>query len=530
MLEIVCKWISENQILLGLLFGIITILGFVLSIIWRKIDNKKKKKDFELMKSFFRDAFFKQVQSEIKVSIEQLANPQTWEEWLVKGAAVQLEENFDLAIKYYEKSISLHPYHKTYCYMGLAYLEKKNARKAISCLKKSIKLNPNFEDAYCGLGLVYELFYENLKVSMKLYNKALELNPNNIIALVGICSIYILENDLSKAKDCFMKIQEFNSDKLEISLLEGLIPLKEGKIINAIPYFDKMIELLPDKKKAEVLLIKKALIELKKTKQNWKSSTEQQEFKQKYIHFKKLIELDFNNSHAYYDMGNAYYDMGKYQDASKCYKRAIELSPNNENPYYDLGWLYHSVKKNNTKAANYFNRAIEINPDFAKAYNGLGSICDDKKEYKKAIEYYEKAITLDNNYTAAYNNLGAVYLKNNKYDLALKYLMKAVKITPDYLQAYVNILRAYIAKKEYYEPIKWLDQLIETRPNCPKAFFLAGFGYILTGKEHYSKGLECLQISSQLGFKLAGILAKLFTVLGYSKLNIRIGRRVFNSM
>ena len=88
----------------------------------------------------------------------------------------------------------------------------------------------------------------------------------------------------------------------------------------------------------------------------------------------------------------------------------------------------------------------------------------------------------------------------------------------------------YIAQGKYYEPIKWLNQLIEVRPNCPKAFLLAGCGYILIGEEQYQKGIECLQISHQLGFKSAGILAKLFKMLGYSKLNINIGRRIFNNM
>lgn len=529
-IEVIWQWLTENQNLLELFLGLlVSILGLVMTIVWRKIDKKKEKEREEQIKQFFKNLFFSQMQSYENFPVEHLINPRTWKDWVLKGIAVHLEKNFDLAIKYYETSIFIHPHHEAYCYMGLAYLENNNDKKATSSFKKSIKINPNFSNAYCYLGFIHEFYHNNSKEALMLYNKALELTPNNIIVYICICCSCILNNDLIKAKEYLLKIHEFNSNVLELNFLEGLIHLYERKIGNTTLFWNSIIG-LDHNKKEEILLIKKLLLETNKIKQNWKSPAERQEFEQKYIQLRNLIEIDPNNSEALHNMGNLFYDMGEYNYAIKYYKMAIKLSPDNENPYYDLGWLYHEVRKNNKMATNCFNKAIEINPCFAKAYNGFGSICDDERKYKAAIEYYKKAIELDNNYTAAYNNLAVIYLKEKEYEFALKYAIKAIKITPNFIQAYTNILRAYIAQKEYYEPIKWLDQLIDVRPNCPKAFLLAGFGYILIGENQYQKGIECLQTSHQLGFKPAGTLVKLFKILGYSKLSINIGRRIFNNV
>ena len=415
--EAIWQWLFKNQNLLECFFGLlVSILGLVMAIIWRKKDKKKEKEEKEQIKQFLENLFFNQIKSYKKVSIEHLVNPQTWEDWVVKGVAVHLEKNFDLAIKYYEKSILIHPHHETYCYIGLAYLENGDDKKAVSSLKKSVKINPNFPNSYCCLGFMYEFYYNNSKMAMKLYDKALALTPNKVIVYICICCSCVLNSDLIKAKEYLLKISEFNSNVLELNFLESLIHLHERKISNATLFLDSITGLDHDKKE-ETFFFKKLLLETNKIKQNWKSPAERQEFEQKYIQLKDLIEIDPSNSDAFRNMGNLFYDMGKYCYAIKYYKIAIKISPNNENTYYDLGWLYHEIKKNNKKAIDCFNKAIEINPCFAKAYNGLGAICHDEKKYTKAIEYYKTAIEFDNNYTAAYNNLAVAYLKKKIMNL-----------------------------------------------------------------------------------------------------------------
>ena len=44
---------------------------------------------------------------------------------------------------------------------------------------------------------------------------------------------------------------------------------------------------------------------------------------------------------------------------------------------------------------HYYQKAINIDPSFASAYNGFGIVYNNLKEYNNAILYYKKAIDID---------------------------------------------------------------------------------------------------------------------------------------
>jgi len=58
------------------------------------------------------------------------------------------------------------------------------------------------------------------------------------------------------------------------------------------------------------------------------------------------------------------------------------------------------------KAIGCFEKAIQINPNYAAAYNNLGNALKELGEYQKAISCYEKAIEINPNHADAHNNLG----------------------------------------------------------------------------------------------------------------------------
>jgi Tfp pilus assembly protein PilF len=61
------------------------------------------------------------------------------------------------------------------------------------------------------------------------------------------------------------------------------------------------------------------------------------------------------------------------------------------------------------KAIECFGKAIELDPNYVKAYNNRGNAYSDLMQYERAIEDYNKAIELDPNYVKAYNNRGNAY-------------------------------------------------------------------------------------------------------------------------
>jgi tetratricopeptide (TPR) repeat protein len=70
-------------------------------------------------------------------------------------------------------------------------------------------------------------------------------------------------------------------------------------------------------------------------------------------------------------------------------------------------------------------------------------------EYDKALSDYNKAIELLPRYAKAYNNRGYIYRKKGEYDHAIADYSKAIEIDPKYASAYYHGDYAYYYKGDY---------------------------------------------------------------------------------
>lgn len=113
--------------------------------------------------------------------------------------------------------------------------------------------------------------------------------------------------------------------------------------------------------------------------------------------------------------------------------------------YYNQGadYCFESMKKNllcdqykYTTAIECFNKAIELNPNYAEAYHYLGSIYKWREDYDSAINYYQKAIEINPDYAEAYCDLGLVYAGKLNHDESIKNLTKAAQLSDPIAQKY----------------------------------------------------------------------------------------------
>ena len=95
------------------------------------------------------------------------------------------------------------------------------------------------------------------------------------------------------------------------------------------------------------------------------------------------------------------------------------------------------------KAISFFLKVVEIEPDYAMAYNNLGYNYGKQGNNTKAIELLEQSIELDPNNASAYMNLGIAYEVRSILGKAILMLEKAIEIEPDYAMAYYNLGIAY---------------------------------------------------------------------------------------
>ncbi|MGE5343878.1 MAG: sulfatase-like hydrolase/transferase [Candidatus Omnitrophota bacterium] len=161
--------------------------------------------------------------------------------------------------------------------------------------------------------------------------------------------------------------------------------------------------------------------------------------------------------------------LGIIQAESGKPERAIELltyctlkdSYNPDNFNY-LGVACYK-KGDSGKALENYRKVIQLSPDYAPAYNNIGTLYlatylkkRDEASYQSAMENFNRALTIDPRLYSAYNGRGSAYMYKKNTDAALSDWKKVIEIKPDFIDAYFNIgITYFMAKKDKTSALKY---------------------------------------------------------------------------
>lgn len=107
---------------------------------------------------------------------------------------------------------------------------------------------------------------------------------------------------------------------------------------------------------------------------------------------KKSLKLDSSNADAKLNLATIYMKDGELSKAEEIYKNLLEdlTYMGHNRTYYNLALIKLS-ENNSTKAIEYLNKAVEVDPNYCPAFYKLGQISKERKDYKRALEYYKDA-------------------------------------------------------------------------------------------------------------------------------------------
>jgi serine/threonine protein kinase len=212
------------------------------------------------------------------------------------------------------------------------------------------------------------------------------------------------------------------------------------------------------------------------------------------------------NPEAYqlYLKGRFYWDkrspeaLGKAKDF---FQQAVERDPNYALAYVGLAEYYNVLPDNtdtptkevlpNIKA--FAMRTLAIDSTNPEAHALLGSANDYAWEWAAATREYEKALELNPNIARSHVLYAIHFELLGKLDQALLHIRRAIELDPLNLNGLDNLAEAYIYTGQYEESADQSRKVLEIDPTFSSAHFRLSAVYRLTGKydlwiEEWEKG------------------------------------------
>jgi tetratricopeptide (TPR) repeat protein len=134
---------------------------------------------------------------------------------------------------------------------------------------------------------------------------------------------------------------------------------------------------------------------------------------------------------------------------------------------YYLSAITCEINEDFTGAIKELNKAIEIKPDFAEAYDKRGVVNTKMYNYDKALRDLTKAINLKKNYAEAYSHRGIVQYVLQNFKKADADYTRAIEVNPQYAKAYYNRGLARLMLDDYTGAMLDMRQALDL--NCKEA-------------------------------------------------------------
>lgn len=187
-------------------------------------------------------------------------------------------DNYDLALDYCNKAISIRPEPGFYCLKAQVLKYQENYQEALNTLEQALAVSPEYADIYIEKASIYSTLNKNDEM-FNSFDEGIAAAPNHIPLYVYKASALLLMNKTNEAIECY-KLGIKNNPK-DLSLYAAL----SYQLFNV----NNISEII--------------------------------------VCLNKIIELDPYNDQALYNIACAYSFLGKPDEALVNLKKAIQISP-----------------------------------------------------------------------------------------------------------------------------------------------------------------------------------------------------------
>ena len=183
-----------------------------------------------------------------------------------------------------------------------------------------------------------------------------------------------------------------------------------------------------------------------------------------------------------------------YDAAIDAFQRAIELDPNYARAYgamavmitrgYRFNWTSLSISEAQERALLLAKKAVELDQSTPQIYWALGFVHLFRREYQQAEDAALQSVKLSPNYADGYGLLAFVSNWRGKAEDAIRYINRAIELNPYYTYDYPwNLGLAYYTLGQYEDAVTNFSKALQRNETVllPRLFLAAS--YVRLGRQ-----------------------------------------------
>jgi len=161
----------------------------------------------------------------------------------------------------------------------------------------------------------------------------------------------------------------------------------------------------------------------------------------------RALEIESRLAEGHRSLGRYYMFMGDTDRSEECFRKAVELNPKYAIGYRSLAWLKYQ-QGDYSSVLTWSNKSLQLAPTDVETLLLIGLCNTYNRKYTAAMATLQRAIEISPDYGRAYYNLGLVYMKLGVLDLALENYEKAAKYQGD-PNCYIDAGFIHLILKEF---------------------------------------------------------------------------------
>ena len=243
-------------------------------------------------------------------------------------------------------------------------------------------------------------------------------------------------------------------------------------------------------------------------------------------YFNQAIEEDPTFAQAYSGLADTYALLGDWQYAVMTPKdalpkakaaaiKALELDSSLGEAHNSLAFCLDGFEWDFEAAGKEFQRAIELNPNYATAHHWYAWHLGLLGRYDDALAEMRKAENLDPLSLIIDSDLAELLLIAHSYDESIQQSRKTLELDPNFALAHNQLGQAYLQKQMYEPAIAELEKSVQLSGGCPTCMANLARAYAEYGKRSEAeKLLSDLKKRSNPNDSLASEIAMIYAALG----------------